>query len=204
MANNKTSIPTTITIKTKRLVIRPFDTADYKIWKAGIEGRKPKQNPFDPGPLTQDRLSKKAYTKIIQYNRKNWKEDHAYRFGIFDRKTKACLGSISIVVIARHRVQLANLGYLINNQYWGRGYASEALHAVLKIAFHDLRLHRLEAGMALKNRASATVAKRIGMIYEGIRKGYVYDGKSKWEDYRYFWITPEKAGISPCKYYPGV
>ncbi|MEH2113910.1 GNAT family N-acetyltransferase [Nostoc sp.] len=37
----------------------------------------------------------------------------------------------------------ANIGYELNTQYWGQGYATEAAHAILKFGFEELGMHRI-------------------------------------------------------------
>jgi RimJ/RimL family protein N-acetyltransferase len=68
-----------------------------------------------------------------------------------------------------------NLGYHIQNQYWGKGYATEACRRALQIAFQELGFHRVEAATELKNKASIQVAKNIGMLFEGKRVKYFPD-----------------------------
>ena len=52
------------------------------------------------------------------------------------------------------RYRRANIGLLIAKEYWGKGIAKEAIKKVEKIAFHDLDLHKIYAGMCAQNQAS--------------------------------------------------
>lgn len=96
-------------------------------------------------------------------------------FGIFDRVTGACLGTLDLYVLNR-TLRWANLGYQIHNNHWGKGIASEAAALALKLAFGPLDFHRVEASCELDNRASARVALRAGMIAEGIRRNFFSHG----------------------------
>ena len=58
------------------------------------------------------------------------------------------------------------IGYVFHPQYGGRGYAAEAAHAVLHLAFDELSLHRVIARVDDRNTASARLAARIGMRQE--------------------------------------
>jgi RimJ/RimL family protein N-acetyltransferase len=62
--------------------------------------------------------------------------------------------------------ECGELGYVFHPAYGGRGYASEAAHAVLHLAFDDLRLHRVIARVDARNTASARLAARLGMRQE--------------------------------------
>lgn len=62
--------------------------------------------------------------------------------------------------------ECGELGYVFHPAHGGRGYASEAAHAVLHLAFDDLRLHRVIARVDARNTASARLAARLGMRQE--------------------------------------
>ena len=59
------------------------------------------------------------------------------------------------------------LGYWIARRYWNRGYASEAGHAVLRLAREGLRLRRLSAGHFVDNPASGRVLEKLGFRRTG-------------------------------------
>jgi RimJ/RimL family protein N-acetyltransferase len=54
------------------------------------------------------------------------------------------------------------LGYWLTPDVWGRGYATEAGHAVLGIARHALGLRKVVSAHALDNAASARVLRKLG------------------------------------------
>jgi ribosomal-protein-alanine N-acetyltransferase len=64
----------------------------------------------------------------------------------------------------------AEVGYVINPAFRGRGLAPEALQAVLAYGFRTLRLHRIEARYMEGNDASRRVMEKCGMSFEGIRR----------------------------------
>lgn len=61
----------------------------------------------------------------------------------------------------------AEVGYVINPDYWGRGIASEALELVLRFGFEELKLHRIEAKFMQENERSRHVMEKMGMTFEG-------------------------------------
>lgn len=61
----------------------------------------------------------------------------------------------------------AELWYKIHRDDWGNGYGTEATGAALKYCFKQLRLHRVEAGVAVENLASIRVLEKSGMTREG-------------------------------------
>lgn len=61
----------------------------------------------------------------------------------------------------------ADIGYELDPQHWGRGYASEASRALMHFGFEQLRLHRISAHCLAENVASARVLEKLGMRLEG-------------------------------------
>ncbi len=61
----------------------------------------------------------------------------------------------------------AEVGYVINPDYWGRGIASEALEMILRFGFSELKLHRIEARFMQGNEPSRHVMEKAGMTFEG-------------------------------------
>jgi RimJ/RimL family protein N-acetyltransferase len=57
---------------------------------------------------------------------------------------------------------LPEIGYWITPSEWGRGYVTEAGHAVIDIARHSLRLPKLVSGHFVDNPASGNVLRKLG------------------------------------------
>jgi RimJ/RimL family protein N-acetyltransferase len=62
----------------------------------------------------------------------------------------------------------AELGYWLGVPYWGNGYATEALHAVIDYAFTDLGHEALNAGARVTNPASRRVLEKCGFQWTGV------------------------------------
>ncbi|MEO1486138.1 MAG: GNAT family N-acetyltransferase [Bacteroidota bacterium] len=75
----------------------------------------------------------------------------------------------------------AEIWYKIHSNYWGKGYATEAVNAALKFGFEKLKLHRIEAGCAVENVGSIKVLEKSGMALEG-RRREILPLKSGWSD----------------------
>jgi RimJ/RimL family protein N-acetyltransferase len=65
---------------------------------------------------------------------------------------------------AEHRS--GEIGYVLNPHHSGHGYATEAAHRLLHLAFEDLGLHRVIARLDVLNTPSARLAERLGMRQE--------------------------------------
>lgn len=71
----------------------------------------------------------------------------------------------------------AELGYVLTEAAWGRGYATEAARAVLTWAYDALPLNRVQSQADTRNPASARVLEKLGFVHEGtLRQDCVVDG----------------------------
>ena len=64
--------------------------------------------------------------------------------------------------------QTPELGYWLGLPYWGKGYATEALHALIDYAFTDLGHGALQAGARVTNPASRRVLEKCGFQWTGV------------------------------------
>ena len=64
--------------------------------------------------------------------------------------------------------QTPELGYWLGVSHWGKGYATEALHAVIDYAFTDLAHESLQAGARVTNPASRRVLEKCGFQWTGV------------------------------------
>lgn len=65
------------------------------------------------------------------------------------------------------RPQGLELGYWIGRPYWGRGYATEAAHALVDLAFRASAIERLHVSCRVINSASRRVIHKCGFQYAG-------------------------------------
>lgn len=66
--------------------------------------------------------------------------------------------------------RIAEVWYKLHPDFWGHGYATEVLKALLHLGFEDLDLHRIEAGCAVENIASIKVLEKAGMLREAHKR----------------------------------
>lgn len=101
------------------------------------------------------------------------------QFLITRRDEGELLGNISLVREDAHG--RAELGYWVGVEHWGRGYATEAVRAIVDHGFTTHQLRRIFARVYGRNAASARVCQKAGLVYEGtlreheVRLGEVVD-----------------------------
>lgn len=89
------------------------------------------------------------------------------------REDGAIVGAINLNEIVRGPAQSAYLGYWIGAAHARRGYMTEALQLALRHAFRTLGLHRVEANILPRNRASLTLVRHAGFRREGYSPRYL-------------------------------
>jgi ribosomal-protein-alanine N-acetyltransferase len=99
-----------------------------------------------------------------------------FQWGVALRGDDRVIGTCTLFRIDRvHR--RAELGYILRRDHWGRGFASEALTAIIGHAFGALELHRLEADVDPRNTGSIRLIERMGFKREGhLRERYFVAG----------------------------
>jgi RimJ/RimL family protein N-acetyltransferase len=167
------------TIRTRRLILRPLAPADYRAWAESYRNLQPPRSKYDRIPARpMDRAEfRRVLARFAWLRRRNG----TLVWSIFERRTGAHIGRVDVHVLSRGPLQVANLGYLVLNTHWRRGYAREAVLAVMPRVLRDLRLHRLEAVIDPDNRASIALARSVGMRREGVRMRYYYQ-RGGWAD----------------------
>jgi [ribosomal protein S5]-alanine N-acetyltransferase len=103
---------------------------------------------------------------------------------------RAFAGVITVAEIVRGLFKSAYLSYFSVAPYAGQGYMSAGLDAVLRVAFGELGLHRLEANIQPKNLRSKALVERCGFELEGYSKRYLKIG-GRWRDHERWAITKE-------------
>lgn len=168
---------------TKRLKLRPFSMEDRKdVFEFTSDIECTKYVSWE----THKTMEQCANTILNYYSKSG-----IYAIELRD-DSKKCIGCIDIRIDDDN--EKASFGYILNRSYWNKGYMSEALDLVLRLAFEGLKLNRVEAEHYSENEASGNVMKKCNMKYEGRGiqevkvKGNYYDVdhyailKSEWEN----------------------
>ena len=173
-------------LKTERLLVNALQLSDA----AAIFGARnnPKINTFLP-------WKPKAVEEVEEWIRKaaaippntegNW-----HLLGIRLRESEILVGDIGIHFLPPHNQQ-AEIGYMVLEAHQGKGYASEAIKAVLNFLFGTYQKHRVTAAVDPDNEASVRLLRRLGMRQEAHHlKSYWMDGR--WTDDMIFAILQEE------------
>lgn len=86
----------------------------------------------------------------------------------------------------------AELGYILNKNYSGKGYITEACSKLLSIGFEHLDLERIYTRFDTNNKKSGNVMERLGMKKEGELRHLAKNPKGEWKTRAYYSILKEE------------
>ena len=110
-------------------------------------------------------------------------EDRGYRFYLFLReKPEWIIGMVGLSNLVRGAFQSCHMGYKLDGELLCQGYMTEGVKAAVDIAFGELGLHRVEANIMPRNKASLRVAEKAGFYHEGLALKYLQIN-GVWEDH---------------------
>jgi [ribosomal protein S5]-alanine N-acetyltransferase len=98
-------------------------------------------------------------------------------WAIEEKETGTFIGTIDFVWWKPVH-NMAEIGYVISPDYWGKGITTEAAKAIIQFGFEQMDLVRIQARCLVENIASQRVMEKVGMSYEGThRKSMFLKGK---------------------------
>ena len=105
------------------------------------------------------------------------------RLLLFPRSSpQMMVGLANINNIVRGVFHSGTLGYGIDHLYEGQGYMLEALTEVVRYAFGEMNLHRLEANYLPHNVRSGALLRKLGFSVNGYARDYLMIN-GRWEDH---------------------
>lgn len=176
-----------IVIETPRLIIRDFLITDWVEVHAYSADPETVQY-LDWGPNSEEETINFILT-ALSMQRDNPRT--TYHFALIQKPDGPLIGSCSLYM-PDMMVHSAVIGYVINREFREKGYATEALIALLEFGFETLREKKIEAICDVRNSKSARVLEKAGfrrqktLIKHKMRQGiwtdsYLYTiGNAKW------------------------
>ncbi len=116
--------------------------------------------------------------------------DRSVRLVVCRNEDDAIVGYFGVGEIVRGHFGNAYLGYHAFRPFDGNGYMREGLELVVRYAFGDLNLHRLQAAIQPENERSIALVRAGGFRREGLARRYLKIG-GRWRDHELWAITAE-------------
>ena len=131
--------------------------------------------------------------KFAEYLRRRDMPDQE-GFLVCDLASGAIAGVININSIVRGFFQSGYLGYYVGEPFARRGYMTEGMSLVIRYAFDEMKLHRLEANIQPENVASIALVRTLGFRLEGFSPRYLRIN-GEWRDHeRWALLADEPLG----------
>lgn len=132
--------------------------------------------------------TKKDALEDIERISNEWKksgEQNDYFFIIELKGKNKVIGGLGLCTIdnCSAREGTRTISYHLGENYWGKGYGSEALGSLLNFSFDELGLRRVEASVVSSHEASIKLLRKHGFLLEGTRReGFLCRANGKIHD----------------------
>lgn len=148
-------------LNTKRLILREMQFSDAN---ALFE--------MEKNPNVHQYLWKKPLTNIAEVNtyiksvRTQYQNNNIGRFIIVLKETDQIIGWAGLkynTEMVNNKIHFYDIGYRLNEKFWGKGYASEASLAWIDYGFNVMKIEVMGAAAHTDNFASNRILQKIGL-----------------------------------------
>lgn len=173
------------------LRLRPLGADDAEEWNAVRWRNDEWLSPWESGdPVHGPSLT---FNGWIQRQRRNEQDGTGVVFAM--EYGGRIVGQISVGAICYGAMRTGVVGYWVDRDHAGRGFAPLAVAMLADWAMRDPsgpRLHRLEIAILPENARSLRVAEKLGARHEGLRARYMYVN-GQWRDHETFSLLADDA-----------
>lgn len=191
-APHPAGVASPVRIYGRRIMLRPLVASDFTAFSE-VRTRNGRWltdwEPLRPAASADPAVNAEAFERRCALRDRERAAGNAYSFGIF--VDSVLCGEINLNGVARGSMQSATIGYWMDRAKAGHGYTPEAVVAITRYAFEELRLHRLEICIIPRNANSLRVVHKLEWRYEGCAKRFL-EINGVWEDHDRFGFTTEE------------
>lgn len=178
----------TQTLKTERLILRKLTVDDakqaYNNWCSSYEVSK--------YVVWEKHKNIDVTRRLYELWEKEYEDLSTYRWIVELKGTNELIGTIDVASKKYMPYGVCEIGYCYGENYWGKGYATEALKAVIRFLFEECDAEVIFAAHMSNNPASGKVMSKSGMIFEGTARGRIIDKLGIRNDLLSYSITKEE------------
>lgn len=155
-------------IHTERLILRKILVSDYKdMYEYSCSDEVTQFLAWNKHPCIEHT---QQYTEYLQ---SRYKIGDYYDWAIEHKQSGKMIGTCGFTRFD-YANNCAEIGYVLNRDFWGHNYCFEAVSKVIEFGFEVLKLNRIEARFIKDNYQSMRVMEKCGMKMEGILRGAAY------------------------------
>jgi RimJ/RimL family protein N-acetyltransferase len=164
-----------VLITTERLVLRRFRPADAEALAAYRSAPEVARYQSWEAPYSVER----ARYAIESMAAADPEQPGWFQYAVELTAERALIGDVGVNL--HDNLRQAEIGYTLAPERQGRGYATEAVRAILDHLFRVRGLHRVSAECDARNLPSARLLERVGFTREGLRRQQTWI-KNEWTD----------------------
>ena len=176
----------------RRVMMRPLVPPDFDVWSEVRLRNEDWLVPWEPTRLANQEdptRTREIFTNRCASRDRDRQLGVGYAFGLFVDNTIA--GEVNLNNLIRGGQQTGTVGYWIDQARAGHGYVAEGTVALIRFAFEELRLHRLEICVIPRNDNSRRVMDKLHVRDEGVALRFL-EINGVWEDHVRYAITAEE------------
>ena len=170
-------------LETEHLVLRKFCKEDVACYYSRIGSSSDVTRYMRWEPHISVEETEKSIEKIMRRH----EEGGYYTWGITLKGDDSIIGRIDLLRFDENDSS-CGFAYMLGKEFWGKGYATEALRAVFEFAFEKMEIKRIDADHMSENVGSGKVMQKSGMQYIG-KTTAKYEKNGVWHDADEYVIT---------------
>lgn len=179
-------------LRGRRVLLRPLVATDFHQWRE-VRTRNhewlTKWEPSRPAGSPDVINDRHAFAARCNARERERHLGTGFGFGVF--VDGDFCGEMNLSSVQRGPFQNSYVGYWVDEKLAGHGYTPEALVAVMRFAFEELGLHRVQIAIIPRNAASRRVVEKLDLRDEGIAVRYL-EINGEWEDHVRYAMTAEE------------
>src|SRR6266850_56750 len=129
--------------------------------------------------------------RFIAEQRDKYSQQQEIIWAVSVRSLARVVGSVSVFDWNRYH-RRAQIGYDLARDQWGKGLAQEAVRAVLRLAFEEMDLNRVEIWTSAANERSLRLAHRLGCTLDGSLRKRILEDDRQFYDCAVFGLLREE------------
>ena len=130
---------------------------------------------------------------FVEFVLSKYENNEVAPWGIESKEDGKFIGTIDFVWWQPNH-KIAEIGYVLSKDYWGKGLISEAAKKIIQFGFEEMDLVRIQARCNIENIGSARVMEKAGMSFEGIIRKGIY-AKGEHHDLKMYSILKEELRV---------
>ena len=187
--NESADIPN---LQGRRITLRALKNEDFIQWKeVRLQNHDwlTKWEPLRAPGQTDPAKDLNAFEARCRSRQRESQLGTGWGFGVFTDGN--FIGEINLNNVTRGAFQSSHVGYWIAQDKAGNSYTPEALVVLMRFAFEELGLHRLQISIVPRNLPSRRVVEKLNLRCEGLSEKYL-EIAGTWEDHLRFAVTSEE------------